>query len=77
MTFVKLKTGKGPVFLNADLIVSITDNEEGDAVILMSNGGRYSFECTAEEMMLNLCALIGADIEEGAGNDDEDFPSKN
>lgn len=62
MTFVKVSTKKGLIFLNIDLIECIDEDDEGDAVVRMTSGTRYSFECSAEQMTLNLCALAGAEI---------------
>lgn len=64
MTFVKIATEKGPKFLNIDLIECIEEDEKGDAIVKMTSGTKYSFECSAEQMTLNLCALAGADISE-------------
>lgn len=64
MTFVKLRTAKGDLFLNADLIEGINPTEDGNATIEMVSGKKYVFECSAEQMMLTICGLVGAEVNE-------------
>lgn len=60
MTFVKISTKKGLIFLNVDLIECIDEDEDGDAVVRMTSGTKYSFKCSAEQMTDNICALACA-----------------
>lgn len=60
VTFIKVNAKDGSVqFINVENIEIIYQDEKtGDAIIKMIGGTRISFDCSAEQMVDNIFALV-------------------